>query len=159
MAVSNYLKFWITSIKTFGGKAAPLFLVVTHTETKSADEIEMYLGEFWNAVHDDDRDWLSESLNDREYAVGLKTLNDNTKEILESMKKSIVELFTDENNTKVELPSSWALMEQLLYEGAWKVLSLSEIWKLNSSLPDEYQIKSDEEMSKFLNVFMTVAFF
>ncbi|XP_062590033.1 uncharacterized protein LOC134251648 [Saccostrea cucullata] len=33
----DYLKFWITSIKTFGGKKAPLFLVVTHTETKSTD--------------------------------------------------------------------------------------------------------------------------
>ncbi|XP_062598743.1 uncharacterized protein LOC134260172, partial [Saccostrea cucullata] len=149
----DYLKFWITSIKTFGGKKAPLFLVVTHTETKSTDEIEKYLREFWNAVPDEDRDWLSESLNDREYAVGLKELNDNTKEILESMKKSIVELFTDENNTKVELPSSWALMEQLLYEGGLKVLSLSEIWKLNASLPDEYQIKSDEEMSEFLKCF------
>ncbi|XP_062586155.1 uncharacterized protein LOC134247782 [Saccostrea cucullata] len=149
----DYLKFWITSIKTFGGKKAPLFLVVTHTETKSTDEIDKYLGEFWNAVPDEDRDWLSESLNDREYAVGLKELNDNTKEKLESIKKSIVELFTDENNTKVELPSSWALMEQLLYEGGWKVLSLSEIWKLNASLPDEYQIKSDKEMSEFLKCF------
>ncbi|XP_062588140.1 uncharacterized protein LOC134249795 [Saccostrea cucullata] len=44
-------------------------------------------------------------------------------------------------------------MEQLLYEGAWKVLSLSEIWKLNSSLPNEYQIKSDEEMTKYLKCF------
>ncbi|XP_062610082.1 uncharacterized protein LOC134271882 [Saccostrea cucullata] len=149
----DYLKFWITSIKTFGGKKAPLFLVVTHTEKKSKDEIEKYFREFWKAVPEEDRDWLSESLNDREYAVGLKTLNDNTKEILESMKKSIVELFTDENNTKVELPSSWALMEQLLYEGGWKVLSLSEIWKLNSSLPYEYQIKGDEEMTKFLKCF------
>ncbi|XP_061187275.1 uncharacterized protein LOC133195453 [Saccostrea echinata] len=149
----DYLKFWITSIKTFGGKKAPLFLVATHTETKSTDEIEKYFGEFWNAVPDEDRDWLSESLNDREYAVGLRELNDNTKEMLESMKKSIVELFTDENNTKIELPSSWALMEQLLYEGSWKVLSLGEIWKLNSSLPDEYQIKSGEEMSKFLKCF------
>ncbi|XP_062576785.1 uncharacterized protein LOC134238685, partial [Saccostrea cucullata] len=33
----DYLKFWITSIKTFGGKKAPLFLVVTHTEKKSKD--------------------------------------------------------------------------------------------------------------------------
>ncbi|XP_062611681.1 uncharacterized protein LOC134273501 [Saccostrea cucullata] len=33
----DYLKFWITSIKAFGGKKAPLFLVVTHTETKSTD--------------------------------------------------------------------------------------------------------------------------
>ncbi|XP_062592028.1 uncharacterized protein LOC134253524 [Saccostrea cucullata] len=148
-----YLKFWITSIKTFGGKEAPLFLVVTHTETKSTNEIEKYLGEFWNAVPDDDKDWLSGSLNDREYAVGLEELNDNTKEMLESMKKSIVELFADKNNTKVELPSSWALMEQLLYEGGWKVLSLSEIWKLNSSLPDEYQIKKDKEMSEFLKCF------
>ncbi|XP_062616027.1 probable serine/threonine-protein kinase pats1 [Saccostrea cucullata] len=149
----DYLKFWITSIKTFGGKKAPLFLVVTHTEKKSKDEIEKYFGEFWKAVPDEDRDWLSESLNDREYAVGLKTLNDNTKEILDLMKKSIVELFTDENNTKVELPSSWALMEQLLYDGGWKVLSLSEIWKLNTSLPHEYQIKSNEEMTKFLRCF------
>ncbi|XP_061187272.1 uncharacterized protein LOC133195445 [Saccostrea echinata] len=149
----DYLKFWITSIKTFGGQKAPLFLVATHTEKKSTDEIEKYFGEFWKAVPDEDRDWLSESLNDQEYAVGLKELNDNTKEMLESIKKSIVDLFTDENNTKIELPSSWALMEQLLYEGAWKVLSLSEIWKLNLSLPREYQIKSDEEMSKFLKCF------
>ncbi|XP_062593777.1 uncharacterized protein LOC134255284 [Saccostrea cucullata] len=149
----DYLKFWITSIKTFGGKKAPLFLVVTHTETKSTNEIKKYFGEFWKAVPDEDRDWLSESLNDREYAVGLKKLNENTKEHLESMKKSIVELFTDENNTKVELPSSWALMEQLLNEGDWKVLTLSEIWKLNLSLPHEYQIKSDEEMSNFLKCF------
>ncbi|XP_062607008.1 uncharacterized protein LOC134268778 [Saccostrea cucullata] len=152
-ALTNYLKFWITSIKTFGGKKAPLFLVATHTEKKSTAEIERFFGEFWNAVPDEDRDWLSESLNDREYAVGLKELNDNTKAILESMKNSIVELFMDENTTKIELPSSWALMEQLLYEGAWKVLSLSEIWKLNASVPDEYQIKSDEEMSKFLKCF------
>ncbi|XP_062619258.1 uncharacterized protein LOC134280824 [Saccostrea cucullata] len=149
----DYLKFWITSIKTFGGKKAPLFLVATHTETKSTDEIERYFGEFWNAVPDEDRDWLSESLNDREYAVGLKELNDNTKAMLESMKNSIVELFTDENTTKIELPSSWALMEQLLYEGGWKVLPLSEISKLNSSLPYEYQIKNDEEMTKFLKCF------
>ncbi|XP_062614932.1 uncharacterized protein LOC134276676 [Saccostrea cucullata] len=149
----DYLKFWITSIKTFGGKKAPLFLVATHTEKKSTDEIETFFGEFWNAVPDEDRDWLSESLNDREYAVGLKELNDNTKAMLDSMKNSIVELFTDDNTTKIELPSSWALMEQLLYEGAWKVLSLSEIWKLNASLPDEYQIKSDEEMSEFLKCF------
>ncbi|XP_062611894.1 uncharacterized protein LOC134273703 [Saccostrea cucullata] len=33
----DYLKFWITSIKTFGGKKAPLFLAVTHTEKKSKD--------------------------------------------------------------------------------------------------------------------------
>ncbi|XP_062612067.1 uncharacterized protein LOC134273860 [Saccostrea cucullata] len=150
----DYLKFWITSIKTFGGRKAPLFLVATHTESKSSDEIEKYFGEFWNVVPDEDRDWLSESLNDREYAVGLKKLNDNTKKNLESMKKSIVELFTDiNNNTKVELPSSWALMEQLLYEGGWKVLSLSEIWKINSSLPNEYQIKGDGEMSDFLKCF------
>ncbi|XP_062619030.1 uncharacterized protein LOC134280599 [Saccostrea cucullata] len=69
------------------------------------------------------------------------------------MKKSIVELFTVVINTKIEIPSSWALMEQLLYEGAWKVLSLAEIWRLNSSLPDAYQIKSDEEMSMFLKCF------
>ncbi|XP_061187316.1 uncharacterized protein LOC133195479 isoform X2 [Saccostrea echinata] len=149
----DYLKFWITSIKTFGGKKAPLFLVATHTETKSTDEIEKYFGEFWNAVPDEDRDWLSESLNDREYAVGLKELNDNSKKMLESMKKSIVELFTHETNTIIELPSSWAVMEQLLYEGAWRILSLSEILRLNSSLPDEYQIKSEEEMSKFLKCF------
>ncbi|XP_062620702.1 uncharacterized protein LOC134282311 [Saccostrea cucullata] len=149
----DYLKFWITSIKTFGGQKAPLFLVATHTEKKSKDEIEKYFGEFWNAVPDEDRDWLSEALNDREYAVGLKELNDKTKEILESMKKSIVELFADENTTKVEMPSSWALLEQLLYEGGWKVLSLSKIWKLNSSLPHEYQIKSDEEMFEFLKCF------
>ncbi|XP_062586995.1 uncharacterized protein LOC134248597 [Saccostrea cucullata] len=122
----DYLKFWITSIKTFGGKKAPLFLVATHTETKSTDEIETFFGEFWNAVPDEDRDWLSESLNDREYAVGLKELNDNTKAMLESMKNSIVELFTDENATKIKLPSSWALMEQLLYEGGWKDLSLTK---------------------------------
>ncbi|XP_062618635.1 uncharacterized protein LOC134280241 [Saccostrea cucullata] len=152
-ALTNYLKFWITSIKTFGGKEAPLFLVVTHTEGKSTDEIETFFGEFWNAVPDEDRDWFSESLNDRDYAVGLVELNDNTKENLESMINSIVELFTDDNTTKIELPSSWALMEQLLYEGAWKVLSLSEIWKLNASVPDEYQIKSDEEMSEFLKCF------
>ncbi|XP_062616164.1 uncharacterized protein LOC134277888 [Saccostrea cucullata] len=116
-------------------------------------EIEEYFEEFWNAVPDEDRDWLSDSLNDREYAVGLEELNDNTKEMLESIKRAIVDLFTDETNTKIALPSSWALMEQLLYEGGWKVLSLSEIWKLNSSLPDEYQIKSDEEMSNFLKCF------
>ncbi|XP_061195215.1 uncharacterized protein LOC133203452 [Saccostrea echinata] len=149
----DYLKFWITSIKTFGGKKAPLFLVVTHTERKSTAEIKKYFGEFWEAVPDEDRDWLRDSLNDREYAVGLDELNDNSKKMLESMKMSIVELFKDEINTKIEMPSSWALMEQLLYEGAWKVLSLSEIWKLNLSLPHEYQIKSDEEMSMFLKCF------
>ncbi|XP_061171109.1 uncharacterized protein LOC133180654 [Saccostrea echinata] len=149
----DYLKFWITSIKTFGGTKAPVFVIVTHTERKSTDEIEKYFEEFWNAVPEEDRDWLSESLNDRNYAVGLVELNDNTKKMLESMKKSIVELFSDEVNTKIEIPSSWALMEQLLYDGAWKVLSLAEIWRLNSSLPGEYQIKSDEEMSTFLKCF------
>ncbi|XP_062612400.1 uncharacterized protein LOC134274161 [Saccostrea cucullata] len=149
----DYLKFWITSIKTFGGKKAPLLLVVTHTERKSRDEIEKYFEEFWKAVPDEDRDWLSESLNDREYSVGLLELNEKTTETLESIKKSVVQLFADEVNTKIEMPSSWALMEQLLYEGGWKVLSLDEIRRLNSSLPEEYQIKSDEEMSKFLKCF------
>ncbi|XP_062602362.1 uncharacterized protein LOC134264073 [Saccostrea cucullata] len=149
----DYLKFWITSIKTFGGTKAPMFLVVTHTERKSTDEIEKYFEEFWEAVPAEDKDWLKESLKDRIYTVGLVKLNDNTKRNLDSMTKSIVELFTNENNTKIELPSSWALMEQLLYEGAWKVLPLSEIWKLNTSLPHEYQIKSDEEMSMFLKCF------
>ncbi|XP_062578084.1 uncharacterized protein LOC134239969 [Saccostrea cucullata] len=149
----DYLKFWITSIKTFGGTKAPLFIIVTHTERKSTDEIEKYFEEFWNAVPDEDRDWLSESLNERDYAVGLVKLNDNTKKNLESVKKSIVELFSDKLNTKIEIPSSWALMEQLLYEGAWKLLSIAEIWRLNSSLPDEYQIRSEEEMSKFLKCF------
>ncbi|XP_062582647.1 uncharacterized protein LOC134244382 [Saccostrea cucullata] len=118
----DYLKFWITSIKKFGGTKAPLFLVVTHTERKSTDEIEKYFEEFWEAVPAEDRDWLKESLKDRTYTVGLVKLNDHTKRNLDSMTKSIVELFTNENNTKIELPSSWALMEQLLYEGAWKVL-------------------------------------
>ncbi|XP_061195553.1 uncharacterized protein LOC133203784 [Saccostrea echinata] len=149
----DYLKFWITSIKTFGGTKAPLFVVVTHTEGKSTDEINKYFKEFWKAVPGEDRNWLSESLNDREYAVGLVELGDNSKEKLESMRKSIVELFTDEINTKIEMPSSWALMEQLLYDGAWKVLSLDEIRRLNFSLPHEYQIKSDEEMSQFLKCF------
>ncbi|XP_062597700.1 uncharacterized protein LOC134259119 [Saccostrea cucullata] len=149
----DYLKFWITSIKTFGGKKAPLLLVVTHTERKSIDEIEKYLEEFWKAVPDEDRDWLSESLNDREYSVGLLELNEKTTETLESIKKSVVQLFANEVNTKIEMPSSWALMEQLLYEGGWKVLSLDEIRRLNSSLPEEYQIKSDEEMSQFLKCF------
>ncbi|XP_062597707.1 uncharacterized protein LOC134259121 [Saccostrea cucullata] len=149
----DYLKFWITSIKTFGGKKAPLLLVVTHTERKSIDEIEKYLREFWKAVPDEDRDWLSKSLNDREYSVGLLELNEKTTETLESIKKSVVQLFADDVNTKIEMPSSWALMEQLLYEGGWKVLSLDEIRRLNSSLPEEYQIKSDEEISKFLKCF------
>ncbi|XP_062571415.1 probable serine/threonine-protein kinase pats1 [Saccostrea cucullata] len=149
----DYLKFWITSIKTFGGTKAPLFIIVTHTEKTSTNEIEKYFEDFWNAVPDEDRVWLSESLNDRDYAVGLVELNDETKTKLESMKKSIVELFTDELNTKIEIPSSWALMEQLLYDGGWKVLSIAEIWRLNSSLPDECQFKSDEEMSKFLKCF------
>ncbi|XP_062578085.1 probable serine/threonine-protein kinase pats1 [Saccostrea cucullata] len=149
----DYLKFWITSIKTFGGSKAPLFIIVTHTEGTSAEEIEKYFEDFWNAVPDEDRDWLSESLNDRDYAVGLVELNDETKTKLESIKKSIVELFTEETNTKIQIPSSWALMEQLLYEGGWKVLSLDEIRRLNSSLPDEYQIKNDEEMSSFLKCF------
>ncbi|XP_062573490.1 uncharacterized protein LOC134235370, partial [Saccostrea cucullata] len=147
-----YLKFWITSIKTFGGTKAPMFLVVTHTERKSTREIDKYFEEFWEAVPAEDRNWLKESLKDRIYTVGLVKLNDSTKKNLESMTKSIVELFTNEN-TKIELPSSWALMEQLLYEGAWKVLPLSEIWKLNSSLPHEYQIKNGEEMSMFLKCF------
>ncbi|XP_062607193.1 uncharacterized protein LOC134268980, partial [Saccostrea cucullata] len=116
-------------------------------------EIEKFFEDFWNAVPDEDREWLSESLNDRDYAVGLVELNDETKTKLELIKKSIVELFTEETNTKIEIPSSWALMEQLLYEGGWKVLSLEEIRRLNSSLPDEYQIKSDEEMSRFLKCF------
>ncbi|XP_062590361.1 uncharacterized protein LOC134251966, partial [Saccostrea cucullata] len=33
----DYLKFWITSIKTFGGTKAPLFIIVTHTEGTSID--------------------------------------------------------------------------------------------------------------------------
>ncbi|XP_062618155.1 uncharacterized protein LOC134279765 [Saccostrea cucullata] len=33
----DYLKFWITSIKTFGGTKAPMFIIVTHTERKSTD--------------------------------------------------------------------------------------------------------------------------
>ncbi|XP_062616573.1 uncharacterized protein LOC134278269, partial [Saccostrea cucullata] len=64
----DYLKFWITSIKTFGGTKAPLFIIVTHTEGKSTEEVQNYFEDFWNAVPDEDRGWLSESLKDRDYA-------------------------------------------------------------------------------------------
>ncbi|XP_062618134.1 uncharacterized protein LOC134279733 [Saccostrea cucullata] len=33
----DYLKFWITSIKTFGGTKAPMFIIVTHTERTSTE--------------------------------------------------------------------------------------------------------------------------
>ncbi|XP_062579378.1 uncharacterized protein LOC134241230 isoform X2 [Saccostrea cucullata] len=33
----DYLKFWITSIKTFGGTKAPMFIIVTHSERTSTD--------------------------------------------------------------------------------------------------------------------------
>ncbi|XP_062617251.1 uncharacterized protein LOC134278961 [Saccostrea cucullata] len=33
----DYLKFWITSIKTFGGTKAPMFIIVTHTERTSKE--------------------------------------------------------------------------------------------------------------------------
>ncbi|XP_062569486.1 uncharacterized protein LOC134231541 [Saccostrea cucullata] len=149
----DYLKFWITSIKTFGGKKAPVFVIVTHAENKSTNEIEKFFTELWDTVPAEETDWLSDSLNDREYAVGLLELNDNSKQMLNSIKESIVELFKNEINTKMELPSSWALMEQLLYDGDWKVLSLADIWRLNSSLPHEYKIKSNGEMSDFLKCF------
>ncbi|XP_062622346.1 uncharacterized protein LOC134283847, partial [Saccostrea cucullata] len=85
----DYLKFWITSIKTFGGTTAPIFLVVTHTERKSTGEIDKYFEEFWEAVPAEDRNWLKESLKDRIYTVGLVKLNDSTKKNLESMTKSL----------------------------------------------------------------------
>ncbi|XP_062595426.1 uncharacterized protein LOC134256772 [Saccostrea cucullata] len=149
----DYLKYWIASIKTFGSTKAPVFVIATHAEGKSEDEIQKYFEEFWKLVPEEDEDWFSQSLDDREYAVALLELNSKSQEILESIKKSLVRVVTEIINTKIEVPSSWALLEQLLKEGVRKVISRGEIWDINATLPVEYQLKNESELSNFLKCF------
>ncbi|XP_061182384.1 uncharacterized protein LOC133190713 [Saccostrea echinata] len=149
----DYVKFWIASIKTFGSTKAPVFVIATHTEGKSEEEIQKYFEEFWKLVPEEDEEWFSKSLDDREYAVGLLELNRKSQEILELIKKSLVKVVTHIINTKIEVPSSWALLEQLLKDGERKAMSRGEIWDINTSLPVEYQLKSEGEVSNFLKCF------
>lgn len=109
--------------------------------------------EFWELVPDEDRDWVFESVDDREYALGLIELSEKSMEMLESIKTSIVKVVSENINTKIEVRSSWALLEQSISDGGRKVMSLAEISEINKSLPREYQLKSPVEISKFLRCF------
>ncbi|XP_062595095.1 uncharacterized protein LOC134256468 [Saccostrea cucullata] len=150
----EYVKFWINSIKTFGRTKAPVLIVATHTEEKSEGEIDEFFAKFWEAVPEEDRDWLIESVVDSEYDIGLLNLDEIGKETLESIKSSIIKAATEKINNKIDVPSTWALLEQVVREKRRKVMSYEEIWEVNTKrFPSEFQLENKAMLSGFLKFF------
>ncbi|XP_061195654.1 uncharacterized protein LOC133203872 [Saccostrea echinata] len=150
----DYVKFWISSIKTFGSTKAPVLIIATHTEEKSEDEMDEYFKEFWKAVPVEDRDWLRWSLVDSEYEIDLLNLTDAGRETLESIKTSIIKAATQKLSNTMKVPSKWALLEQLIKEKKEEVMSFEEIWDINTKcLPFEFQLENKTTLSEFLKFF------
>ncbi|XP_062610817.1 uncharacterized protein LOC134272618 [Saccostrea cucullata] len=56
-------------------------------------------------------------------------------------------------DTKIEVPSAWALLEHLLQKTEKQIMSISDINRENKKLSEEYQLKSQEEIIDFLSFF------
>ncbi|XP_062592577.1 uncharacterized protein LOC134254020 [Saccostrea cucullata] len=146
----DYLRFWVNSIKSFGGSGATVLLVATHAEGKTKDEIEKFFESFWFAVPEEDKAWLYKSINGNEFAIGQKEMNKGCKNSLQSIKCSIADIVSRKLDTKIEVPSSWALLEHYLKKLKQPLLSTEEIKKVNSEIPEKYQLKTNEEILDFL---------
>ncbi|XP_062617738.1 uncharacterized protein LOC134279363 [Saccostrea cucullata] len=80
-------------------------------------------------------------------------MNEESKHVLQSLKKSVSEVVSQGMATKIEVPSAWALLEHLLQKTEKPILSISDIHKENKKLSEEYQLKSQEEIFDFLSFF------
>ncbi|XP_061164369.1 uncharacterized protein LOC133173403 isoform X2 [Saccostrea echinata] len=149
----DYLRYWVNSIKTFGGSDASVLLVATHAEGKTKDEIEKFFESFWRVVPEEDISWLYKSINGNEFAIGPKEMNEGCKNSLQSIKSSIADVVSRKLDTKFEVPSSWALLEHYLKKLKQPLLSTDEIKKVNNEIPDEYQLKTNEEILDFLKFY------
>ncbi|XP_062604654.1 uncharacterized protein LOC134266426, partial [Saccostrea cucullata] len=144
-----YLDFWLDSIKSFSGPSAQVLAVATHTEGKTGEEKDSFWETLWTLVPEDDKT----RLYDRDFALGLIEMNEEAKHVLHSLKKSISEVVSQGMDTKLEVPSAWALLEHLLQTKEKPILSISDINKENKKLSEEYQLKSQEEIFDFLSFF------
>ncbi|XP_062587159.1 uncharacterized protein LOC134248794 [Saccostrea cucullata] len=140
----DYLRYWINSIKSFGGSDASVLLVATHAEGKTKDEIEKFFESFWRAVPEEDKSWLYKSIDGNEFAIGQKEMNKGCKNSLQSIKSAIADIVSRKLDTKIEVPSSWALLEHYLKKLRQPLLSTDEIEKVNNEIPEEYQLKTNE---------------
>ncbi|XP_062593255.1 uncharacterized protein LOC134254740, partial [Saccostrea cucullata] len=145
----DYLDFWLDSIKSFSGPSAQVLAVATHTEGKTGEEKDSFWETLWTLVPEDDKT----RLYDRDFALGLIEMNEEAKHVLHSLKKSISEVVSQGMDTKLEVPSAWALLEHLLQTKEKPILSISDINKENKKLSEEYQLKSQEEIFDFLSFF------
>ncbi|XP_062611607.1 uncharacterized protein LOC134273332 isoform X2 [Saccostrea cucullata] len=149
----DYLRYWVHSIKSFGGSDAIVLLVATHTEGKTMDEIETFFESFWLAVPEEEKAWLYKSINGNEFAIGQKEMNKGCENSLHSIKSSIADIVSRKLDTKIEVPSSWALLEHCLKKLKQPLLSTEEIKKVNDEIPEEYQLKTNEEILDFLQFY------
>ncbi|XP_062605626.1 uncharacterized protein LOC134267428 [Saccostrea cucullata] len=145
----DYLDFWLDSIKSFSGPSAQVFAVATHTEGRTGEEIDSFWETLWTIITEDDKT----RLYDRDFALGLIEMNEEAKHVLQSLKKSISEVVSQGMDTKIEVPSAWALLEHLLQKTEKPILSISDINRENMKLPEEYQLKNQEELIDFLSFF------
>ncbi|XP_062617780.1 probable serine/threonine-protein kinase pats1 [Saccostrea cucullata] len=152
----RYIEFWLDSIKLFSGPEAPVLIVITHAEGKTEDDIEKFFEGLWRLLPREDRLWLSEfsSKEEDEFAFGLIEMNEKEKlQDLQSLKNAIVDIVSDKLNTKIPVPSSWALLEHLLKDTGKPIISFDEIQELNKKLPEEYRLESNKEVPHFLSFF------
>ncbi|XP_061170562.1 uncharacterized protein LOC133179903, partial [Saccostrea echinata] len=145
----DYLYFWLDSIKSFSGTSAQVLTVATHTEGKTGEEKDSFWESLWALVPEEDKT----RLYDRDFALGLIEMNEEGVHTLQSLKKSIAEVVSQGMDTKIEVPSAWALLEHLLQKAEKPILSISDINEENKKLPEEYQLKSQEEIYDFLSFF------
>ncbi|XP_062587458.1 uncharacterized protein LOC134249123 isoform X2 [Saccostrea cucullata] len=147
----DYLHFWLDSIKSFGGTSAQVFAVATHAEGKN--EKDCFWESLWTLVSENDKTWLQKCIGEKEFALGLIEMNEQGTFSLQSLKNAIVEVVSKYMDTKIEVPSAWALLEHLLKKTEKPILSVSDINRENEKLPEEYQLKSQEEILDFLSFF------
>ncbi|XP_062592845.1 uncharacterized protein LOC134254339 isoform X2 [Saccostrea cucullata] len=147
----DYLHFWLDSIKSFGGTSAQVFAVATHAEGKK--EKDCFWESLWALVSENDKTWLQKCIGDKEFTLGLKKMNEQGNLSLQSLKNAIVEVVSKLMDTKIEVPSAWALLEHLLKNTEKPILSIGDINKENKKLPEEYQLKNQEEIFDFLSFF------
>ncbi|XP_061170565.1 uncharacterized protein LOC133179905 [Saccostrea echinata] len=145
----DYLYFWLDSIKSFSGTSAQILVVATHAEGKTDEEKDSFWESLWTLLPEYDKTRIYDS----DFALGLLEMNEQGRHALESLKTSIADVVSQIMDTGIEVPSAWALLEHLLKKTEKPILSISDINEENKKLPEEYQLKSQEEIYDFLSFF------
>ncbi|XP_062584881.1 uncharacterized protein LOC134246510 [Saccostrea cucullata] len=149
----DYVDFWLESIKSFGGKTPQILAVASHAEDKGEAEKKVFWQNFWRLIREEDCDWLGKCINSREFSLGLIEMKGDEENSLKCLKQTIAKVVSKSPKAELEVPSAWALLEHLLRKTEKPIMSLEEINKVNKTLPNNYQLKNQEEIFEFLSFF------